>query len=93
MSAKRHDKTDAPRHTRRCDACRRRFSLDLPDAYQWEARMRHGRPVALLCPNCQTPEDKAWSGEHSSSLDIYEAIRLNARIQLRNRKRGGSHER
>lgn len=42
--------------TMKCSTCGRRYRSGAADAEMWNAVMERGRMVAVLCPNCQTPE-------------------------------------
>jgi len=48
-------------HFRACYRCRRECAANQADATDWAIRHILMYPVGLLCPDCQSPEDRAES--------------------------------
>jgi hypothetical protein len=46
-------------HFRACYRCRRECAANQADATDWAIRHILMYPVGLLCPDCQSPEDRA----------------------------------
>jgi hypothetical protein len=42
-----------------CNRCKRRTSSDQGDAADWSIRAFAGVPFGTICPDCQTPEERA----------------------------------
>ncbi len=50
----------------RCQRCQRRAEGDLQG---WNGTVSGGRVVAVLCPDCQTPEENAEAAIKEATLD------------------------
>ena len=55
--------------TAKCQRCRRRYRAGAADVDQWNATVRAGIVVALLCPACQTPEENAEAEINAATLN------------------------
>lgn len=55
----------------RCQRCRRNLTTSATDLDRWNSEFRQGRIVALLCPECQTPEENAEAEINLATLDYH----------------------
>jgi hypothetical protein len=51
-----------------CARCYQQYRPGAADADQWNATLRQGRIVGLLCPACQTPEENAEAEINQATL-------------------------
>lgn len=55
--------------SKRCHSCPREWTVEAPDAGEWNVEMKTGVPQWLLCPNCQTVSQNMEAEINYATLD------------------------
>lgn len=60
--------------TFKCDRCHRRFRERAADASMWNVIFEDGRPVCLVCPDCQTDAESLEARVNEAMIDYEHKI-------------------